>query len=277
LVEEGGEDGAAGDVVRDFDAAVVFFDDGFGDGEAESEAEMGAVFGGEAGIEDFGAELIGDAGAGILDLDPDPVRGLGAAGDFEGAGIAHGFASIEDEVGPDLVDFDREAVDRRDGGEIDFEGEFFEDVAEEQDRILEAFADIGGFFRGAVLAAVIFEATDHGADARGGDTDAAQEDSHFEEVDEAFDEGKAAVFGLAFDEAEDFVAVGGFELSEGAYDGAWEDGEPGLELFAASALFFGLEGFAVEAEFEGAFEEGEKTFFEGSGEETVELGFQRIG
>ena len=69
-----GENGAAGLRVE-ADRAAVAFDDGLADRQAEAEAELDAsALGGEAGVEDVRLGLGGDAGAVVLDLDPDRRR-----------------------------------------------------------------------------------------------------------------------------------------------------------------------------------------------------------
>ena len=125
--EKDGEGGSLADFAFDLDSAVVVFDDFLADGEAQAGAVgfvgAGGAFGGEEGLEDFGHELFGDAGAAVDDLDFDLVfdqRRL----DGEGAAFAeHGLAGVDEEIEEDLLDLYAVGVDVEIGLNLDAEGD----------------------------------------------------------------------------------------------------------------------------------------------------------
>ena len=76
------------------DGAAVFFDGFAGNGEAEAGA---GGFGGEVGVEDFGEELGGDAGAAVFDGDED--FGIDAVALQSHTAAGGGLQGVFDEVG----------------------------------------------------------------------------------------------------------------------------------------------------------------------------------
>src|SRR6266487_3719323 len=77
--------------------------------EAEGEAEAGAFadgLGGVAGLEDVGADGVGDTWSGVADLDQSAVA-VAAGPDRQGAVAVHGVDGVVDQVGPDLIQLAR--------------------------------------------------------------------------------------------------------------------------------------------------------------------------
>ena len=71
--EDNAEGGAFAHLALDFDAALVVFDDFFADCQTQSRAAdflaTGGGFGSEEGLEDSRLKVLGNAGAGIDDVD----------------------------------------------------------------------------------------------------------------------------------------------------------------------------------------------------------------
>src|SRR5947209_5212510 len=88
------EGGAAAGFGFDRDVAVVFFDDAAGGGESQAGA---AFFSGEVGVEDMGEVFLGDADAGVGDVE-DRVFFFGQRADQEFAAVGHRLYGVQQQV-----------------------------------------------------------------------------------------------------------------------------------------------------------------------------------
>ncbi len=232
----GGEDDAEGGALTDFgdefDAAMVFFDDFFGDGEAESGAAL--TFGGEKGDEELVLVFFRDTDAVVLDFDDGGLLSgveVGGEGD-DAVGGFDGIDGVDEEVEDGLV----EAVG------IDGDGGLRgADLGEEFDFFIRG----GGFDEFEAFVEDVGEVGHfHGGEARLG----VGEHVHGEALDfievalEHFPAGLDVVE-VGFSEAElDDVGPAGDSL-EDVLDGVGE----GSDGFAGGGEAFLLDGFLVEA------------------------------
>ncbi len=192
------------------------------DGEAEA---AGIVFGGEEIVEDMGEIFGGDAGAGVADRDADareplPVFEEVAEADFDGdlAVGSDGFGGVEEDIGKDLEEGGRVALDGGEVGQIGVEPDlgFGEHGRGEGEDFGEDFLELAGdvLCDGGVA---VFE---HGIEDSEGAVDGFV--GHFQELGGGFRglflEGVGGVEAAFFEDGErvaDFVGDLGGELAEG--------------------------------------------------------------
>ena len=106
---------------------MMLLDDGFGDGEAEAGAAL--LFGGEEGVEDFGQDGSGDAGAVVGNGDVRFFGGTAFTPNAQDSLFGQCVDGVGDEVGEHLQEVAR----------VDFSGDIGLELFAEDDSLREIF------------------------------------------------------------------------------------------------------------------------------------------
>ena len=117
--QDDGERGARTRAALDPHLAAVPLHDRVGDRQAEARAFL--ALGGEEGIEDAPAHVLGHADAGVGDREDDVAVILRAGADAQRPAPRHRVDGVQDQVGEDLVELGRASHDRGYRSEVELE------------------------------------------------------------------------------------------------------------------------------------------------------------